>query len=97
MFSGKDCPQTLLANGGELWYKFMECVEAEYELYAKSNNYTITCKSNNPDILQDNGRIINIPNYTQTVSYTVTVQNKTTGVSQSKTFTTIVHGVYTEK
>ncbi len=97
MFSGKDCPQTLLANDGELWYKFMECVEAEYELYAKSSNYTITCKSNNPDILQDNGRIINIPNYTQTVSYTVTVQNKTTGVSQSKTFTTIVHGVYTEK
>ena len=51
----------------------------------------------NQIILQDNGRIINIPNYTQTVSYTVTVQNKTTGVSQSKTFTTIVHGVYTEK
>lgn len=96
MFSGKDCPQTLLANNGELWYRFMECVEAEYEMYEKGQNYTVTCKSNNPDILADNGRILSIPRNTQTVSYTVTVKDKTTGETRSATYSTIVHGQYTE-
>ena len=96
MFSGKDCPQTLLANNGELWYRFMECVEAEYEMYEKGQNYTVTCKSNNPDILADNGRISSIPRNTQTVSYTVTVKDKTTGETRSATYSTIVHGQYTE-
>ena len=94
MFSGKDCPQTLLANNGELWYKFMECVEAENALYQNGQNYTITCKSNNPDILSDNGRIKSIPRYTQTVSYTVTVTDKTTGEVRTGTYSTIVHGQY---
>ena len=96
MFSGKDCPQTLLANNGELWYRFMECVEAEYEMYEKGQNYTVTCKSNNPDILADNGRILSIPRNTQTVSYTVTVKDKTPGETRSATYSTIVHGQYTE-
>lgn len=96
MFSGKDCPQTLLANNGELWELFMECVKSEYSLYNDLANYEISCKSNNKDILDDNGRIINIPDYSTTVSYTVSVKDKSTGATTSKTFTSIVHGRYTE-
>lgn len=96
MFSGKDCPQTLLENDGELWYKFMDLVEAEYKLLQQMSNYTITMKSNNPEILDNNGRIINVPNQTTTVSYTVTVANNTTGVSKTATFSSIVHGMYTK-
>ena len=44
-------------------------------MYEKGQNYTVTCKSNNPDILADNGRISSIPRNTQTVSYTVTVKD----------------------
>ncbi|MBR2891956.1 MAG: N-acetylmuramoyl-L-alanine amidase [Bacilli bacterium] len=96
MFSGKDCPQTLLANNGELWEIFMEAVEAEYKMLTQMSDYSITCKSNNPDILSDNGRIVSIPRYSTTVSYTVTVTNNTTGVSKTNTYSTIVHGEYTE-
>lgn len=99
MFSGKDCPQTLLANDGELWYPFMECVEAEYALYELKlgDKYTISCKSNTPELVQDNGRLIKVPNYTQTASYTVTVKNNETGETKSETYSTIIHGTYTEK
>ena len=93
-FSGKDCPQTLLENDGELWLKFMDLVEAERKLLDLGSNYTITAKSNNPDILGDNGRIISFPKKTTTVSYTVTITNNTTGKSVSETFSSIVEGKY---
>ena len=95
-FSGKDCPQTLLANNGELWELFMDCVRREYELLTTMSNYTITAKSNNPELLQDNGRILAIPKYSTSVSYTVTVKNNTTGEEKEQTFSTIIHGWYTE-
>ena len=96
MFSGKDCPQTLLANGGELWELFMESVASEHRMLTEMGDYTVTCKSNNPDILSDNGRIVSIPRYSTTVSYTVTVTNNTTGEVKTNTYSTIVHGEYTE-
>lgn len=98
MFSGKDCPQTLLAEGGELWYPFMECVEAENALYQLKlgDRYKITCKSNNPDLVQDNGRVLSIPYYTTTVSYTVTVLDTQTNQTYNETYSTIIHGTYTE-
>ena len=95
-FSGKDCPQTLLANGGELWELFMDLVRSEYALLTTMSDYTITCKSNNPELLQDNGRIVAIPKYSTTVSYTVTVKNNQTSETKTQTFATIVHGWYTE-
>ena len=95
-FSGKDCPQTLLANGGELWELFMDLVRREYELLTTMSDYTITSKSNNPELLSDNGRILAIPKYSTTVSYTVTVKNNQTGETKTETFATIVHGWYTE-
>ncbi len=95
-FSGKDCPQTLLANGGELWELFMDCVRREHELLTTMSDYTITCVSHNPELLQDNGRILAIPKYSTSVSYTVTVVNNTTKEAKSETFSTIIHGWYTE-
>ncbi len=94
-YSGKDCPQTLLENNGELWVKFMELVEAEYKLLQQMSNYTITMESNNPEILDNNGRITKLPNETTTVSYTVTVKNNSTGVEKTATFASVVHGAYT--
>ncbi len=95
-FSGKDCPQTLLENDGELWLKFMNLVEAERKLLDIGSNYTITSKSNNPDILSDNGRIISFPKKTTTVSYTVTITNNITGKSVTETFSSVVQGRYTK-
>ena len=98
-FSGKNCPQTLLNNNGELWEKFMECVQAEYDLYealTKSGNYTITAKSSNTDLVSDNGRVVKIPNYTTAIEYTVTIKNNSTGEEFTQTYSTILHGAYTE-
>ena len=95
-FSGKDCPQTLLDNNGELWEIFMEAVEAEYDLLLNMSDYTITCKSNNPDIISDNGRVLQVPRYSTTVSYTVTVTNNVTNQSKTTTYSSIIHGQYTE-
>ena len=94
-FSGKDCPQTLLEGKGELWYKFMELVEAELALYKNMSNYTITCESSNKELLDDNGRIVNVPDYTETVTYTLKVKNNITGVEKEFKFSSIIHGLYT--
>jgi N-acetylmuramoyl-L-alanine amidase CwlA len=94
-FSGKDCPQTLLEGKGELWYKFMELVEAELALYQNMSDYTITCESSNKELLDDNGRIVNVPDYTETVTYTLKVKNNITGVEKEFKFSSIVHGLYT--
>ena len=54
----------------------------------------MTCQSNNPEILADNGRIIKVPNSTTTVSYTVTVTNNKTSVAKSATYSSVIHGRY---
>ena len=94
-FSGKDCPQTLLEGNGELWYKFMDLVEAELALYKTMSNYTITCVSSNKDLASDNGRVTTMPNYTETVTYTLTVKNNTTGVTKEIKLSSVIHGLYT--
>ena len=75
-FSGKNCAQVILA--GEVWKRFMEMVNLEYELQSKYSNVSISFKSNNPTILGDDGRIIKAPDITTTVSYDVTVTEGST-------------------
>lgn len=93
-FSGKDCPQTLLEGEGELWYKFMEMVVAELALYKNMKDYTIECVSLNDDLLDDNGRIKSMPNYTETVEYKLIITNNKTNVKKELTFSSIIHGLY---
>ncbi len=95
-FSGKDCPQTLLENNGDPWYKFMDLIEAELNMVQNMSGYTISMTSNNPDIVDNHGRVVKIPTETTTVSYKVTVKNNSTGVSKTATFSSIVHGSATE-
>lgn len=94
-FSGKDCPQTLLEGDGELWYKFMELIEAELALYKTMQDYTITSVSSNKELLADSGRITNMPNYTECVTYTLTVKNNKTNVTKELKFSSVIHGLYT--
>ena len=94
-FSGKDCPQTLLEGEGELWYKFIDLVEAELALYKTMSDYTITCVSSNKELVSDNGRVLKVPNYTETVTYTLTIKNNKTGVEKEMKLSSIIHGQYT--
>jgi hypothetical protein len=46
----------MLENDLEIWYEFVELVEAEYELLTKFNDYNITVVSNNEiEIIKTNG------------------------------------------
>ncbi len=91
-YTAKDCPQPMLENDLEIWYEFVELVKAEYELLTKFNDYNITVVSNNPDIVNNRGRVINRPYLTTSVSYTVTIEKD--GVEQSITLYSLVEGKY---
>jgi len=91
-FSGKNCPQPLLEYEGEIWWQFIECVESEYEILTKYQDYEISFESNNPEIVNDKGRVVNRPLYTTSVSYTVTI--KKGNDVQKVTLSSIVPGFY---
>ena len=94
-FSGKDCPQPMLANDCEIWKEFRSLIEAEYELLTEYKDYEITFESHNKDILDDNGRIIKQPDETTCVTYTITITKD--GQSQSVTLSSIVKGLYVDR
>ena len=91
-FTAKDCPQPLLENDLEIWWEFLELVEAEYDLLTKYSDYQIKFESHNPEILDNNGRIVKQPDATTTVSYTITVTKD--GSSKSVTLSSIIQGLY---
>ena len=87
-WTGKNCPQTLLE--GNYWDEFMLMVQANYDIYSKYPTAEITMVSNNPDIVDNTGRVYKEPAQTTTVSYTVTV--KVGDVSKSMTLYSVVPG-----
>ena len=90
-FSGKNCAQVFLS--GNIFPRFMEMVELEYELQTKYKDVEITFKSNNKTILGDDGRIIKAPDVTTTVSYDVTVKSGST--TKTITLYSVVPGTTT--
>ncbi len=90
-WTGKYCPQCLISGGN--WWEFIDMVKVNYEIMKNYNDVTITCESNNPDILADNGTIKAAPEVTTTVSYTVTVSLG--GESKSMTLYSVVPGACT--
>lgn len=73
-FSGKDCHQPFLENNLELWDEFIKMVEAEYIYQTKLKNIKIELISNNLNILNTQGRIINLID--KSISYTIKYNNK---------------------
>lgn len=84
--SGKQCPNTLLTAG--LGDKFKAFVAAEYYIQSNFAGATVTFTSNNPDILDNTGRIISSVEVDTTVSYTIDVTYN--GETVSQTFYTYV-------
>ena len=71
-FAAKDCPQPMLENDQEIWWEFLELVEAEYELLTVYKGYSVSIKSDNPEIVDDCGRVIAQPLNPTCVTYTIT-------------------------
>ena len=93
-YTAKDCPQPMLENDQEIWWKFLALVEAEYELLTKFSDYNISFESHNPSIVNSRGRVIAKPLHTTSVGYTITIEKD--GVSESITLYTLVEGTYNE-
>ena len=81
-FSGKDCPQPMLENEIEIWWEFLDMAEKEMELFKNYKDVKLSFSSSS-SYLQANGRVKNLPNYPECVTYTITY---TTG-STTKTIT----------
>ena len=91
-FAGKDCPQPLLENDLEIWWKFIEMVKAELE--AMTTHKDISYKYEvlrGKDIINEHGRVVSQPEYSQTVTYKVT-----TSSGKTITLSSIVPGIYTK-
>ncbi len=70
-FSGKDCPRTMRKAG--MWPDFLELVKAEYLALTNLKGYIITFISNDPEFVNNVGRVIKLPQTETTVSYTVQI------------------------
>lgn len=73
-YSAKDCPQPLLENDLEIWWKFIEMVEHEYDMLTKYKDYQFTFElDTETTAVNNNGRVVEQPLYTEVVTYTVTI------------------------
>lgn len=89
-FSNKHCPNTMMT--ADLVDVFLEMVYIEYDVAKNYADYEITFVSDNPEIMDNTGRIVNKPDYTTNVSYTITITKD--GVSESIKLNTLVVGLY---
>ena len=88
-FSNKTCPNTMI-NSDNI-DMFLDMCYLEYYVKKNYSDYTITFKSNNPDIIDDSGRVIGVGPYKATnVSYTITVTKG--GESKTITLESLVQG-----
>ena len=88
-FSGKWCPQPMLEYDMEIWWEFVELVRQQMELFSKYNDSKLTFNSESK-YLDDNGRIISQPAFSQCVTYTV--DYTVNGETKSITLSSIVPG-----
>ena len=89
-FSGKWCPQPMLENDLEIWKEFVELTRQQMSLYQDYSQYKLSFDSSSA-YLKDNGRVSELPDYTECVTYTVTYTDGTT--TKTVTLSTILPGM----
>ncbi len=87
-FSGKHCPNALFVSGLEP--KFQKMADIEYLVALGFPGAQITMESHDLSILDNAGRIVEMPTFNTTVSYTVTVVYE--GITTIRTFNVYVPG-----
>ena len=94
-FAAKDCPQPLLENDLEIWWEFIDLVEAEYEALTTFSDSTFELiVKDGGEIINEYGRVIEQPEFSKVVTYEVTINNGTT--LETITLATMVQGQYTK-
>ena len=90
-WSGKNCPQCLIEGG--YWPEFIKMVELQYEIQKNYKDATISIQSNNPELVDNTGRVISHPEKTTTVTYTLTVELN--GETRKITLSNVIPGTTT--
>ena len=91
-FAAKDCPQPLLENDLEIWWEFIDLIKAEYEAMTKFKNTTFTFNViSESTTVNNHGRVPTQPEYSEIVTYKVTLSNGT-----SVTLASMIPGIYTK-
>ncbi|MDD4166793.1 MAG: N-acetylmuramoyl-L-alanine amidase, partial [Endomicrobiaceae bacterium] len=83
-FSGKDCPMTM--RHSKNFGIFLKMVEIEYFIRTMFKHYTIEFLSDNPQYIDNRGRIIKLPLIATRASYSVTITNTVTKQLEKRTF-----------
>ena len=73
----------------EIWYEFVEMTRQQMAYYQNYSNYTLDFRTNS-SYLKDNGRVNELPLYTECVTYTVDYTVGST--TKSVTLSTILPG-----
>lgn len=87
-FSGKICPNVLITNN--LLGHFESYADIEYKVQNNHQDAEIVFESHNTELLDNSGRIVQMPKHATNVSYTITVTEN--GVTQSRTFQVLLPG-----
>ena len=92
-FSAKVCPQPMLENDWEIWWEFLDMVEAEYDRLTKCSGYTFTFNTTS-SYLNNKGRVVKQDNLSQLLTYTVTISGN--GKTETIELGSILEGIYTK-
>jgi len=87
-FANKQCPNTMI--NADLVDYFLKMVYIEYYIAKNFSEYTITFESSNPNLIDNNGRLLKAVKYTTHVPYIVTVSNGE--ITESITLTATIKG-----
>ncbi|MBQ3001302.1 MAG: InlB B-repeat-containing protein [Bacilli bacterium] len=92
-FAAKDCPQPLLENDLEIWWEFIDLVEAEYELMNALKDVQFEFVSQS-EYIGEYGRVTEQPEFSQIATYQVKVTEN--GVTKTITLASAIPGIYTK-
>ncbi len=110
-YTAKDCPQPLLENDLEIWWKFIEMVEAEYAALTTYKDYTFTFEvisdANNAVLAEEhdgskvffstaNGRVAQQES-ASSITYKVTITKASDpGYSEEIVLGSVLNGIYSK-
>ena len=93
-FSAKDCPQPMLENDMEIWWKFIDLVESEYDKMTTLKDYEISFECDS-DLINEKGRVVEQAFTSQVITYKVTLTKD--GKTQTIELASILEGAYNRK
>ena len=90
-YTAKDCPQPFLADDLNLWWDFIACVQAEYDLLALGEGYTVSMTVLDGEDVSSNGRVTALPEEgSRLIRYQVTVTSPD-GTQSTVTLASLAH------